>query len=736
MKQYSHRISVALALLALASLTISSCRKEPSDIVIGENTNGETLFIIDEFVQEGETKTELAPGDDCTVVWSDGDLVGVFPKDGYQEPFSIPAILSGLPSAAFDDGGWAMKKGLDYCAYYPFDIENFESSECKTSIPVTYIGQSQTGSVGEVGRFDYTYSDWQTAGDEAMTFTMHHIGALAVINLSIPQGGTYTKLRLDAEDAVLPVTGHYDLTAQQPAFIPDTFASSISLELKDFSAKVGETCSFYLMMPPCDLSNAALSVTLEMPGGYYLFDVGGSKKFEASRLHQVPCTMAKVGTRGSAKACYKGEDTYVNWVQLWPGGPRFAEVNLENGNQSWTESRSANDAARLMWGDYWYVPTKADMTELYIAATEGAGSTRISARRSGNEIVFEGKIEGYTDNSLGLPSDLAQMYDIAACYWTGTDNLALCLQLTQHSTITDHNGWHTYWGGGVSNGNLVRPVCALLNYIGTVSSLELDRTSLKLTKGSTETIRCTALPESALQVVEWTSSDENVVKVSENGDVTGISAGVATVTATSMDGTNVSASCKVEVVYSAAADLGLSVKWSEVNVGAEAPEDCGYYFAWGEVETKESFGDMTYRWGEEYDLRKYCTTYRYGKKDDKTSLDAEDDIATVTYGGTWRIPTVEEMNELKTKCTWKWTTLNGVNGYEVTGPSKKSIFLPVAGYYDYTGFNDAGSIGQYWSKSLDVEDNNRAHILKMSSTGYECIVCGRFDGLTVRPVCQ
>lgn len=120
----------------------------------------------------------------------------------------------------------------------------------------------------------------------------------------------------------------------------------------------------------------------------------------------------------------------------------------------------------------------------------------------------------------------------------------------------------------------------------------------------------------------------------------------------------------------------------------------------------------------------------------KTSLDAEDDVATVSFGSMWHIPTIEEMDELRTKCTWKWSALNGVDGYEVTGPSGKSIFLPAAGFYDYNGFHDGGSIGQYWSRSLDVDNNNQAHVLRFSGTACDCIPFDRFCGLSVRPVCQ
>jgi hypothetical protein len=66
-----------------------------------------------------------------------------------------------------------------------------------------------------------------------------------------------------------------------------------------------------------------------------------------------------------------------------------------------------------------------------------------------------------------------------------------------------------------------------------------------------------------------------------------------------------------------------------------------------------------------------------GFTDNKTILDPEDDVATVNWGGTWRIPTKFEQNELLKKCTWTWATQNGVNRYKVTGPNSNSIFCPL-----------------------------------------------------------
>ena len=132
-----------------------------------------------------------------------------------------------------------------------------------------------------------------------------------------------------------------------------------------------------------------------------------------------------------------------------------------------------------------------------------------------------------------------------------------------------------------------------------------------------------------------------------------------------------------------AIDLGLpsGTKWANMNVAASTPEEYGGYYAWGETEEKDNYSWSTYKWCRgSYDTQtKYCTDSSYGTVDNKTVLDPEDDVAHVKWGGTWRMPTLDEQKELLNKCTWNWTTQNGVNGYKGTGPNGNSIFLPAAG---------------------------------------------------------
>ena len=189
-------------------------------------------------------------------------------------------------------------------------------------------------------------------------------------------------------------------------------------------------------------------------------------------------------------------------------------------------------------------------------------------------------------------------------------------------------------------------------------------------------------------------------------------------------------------------DLGLSVKWATCNVGASTPEGYGYYFAWGETQTKSTYNESTYKWcngNGSYDtLTKYNTNSSYGTVDNKTTLDLSDDAARANWGGSWRMPTSAEQDELRSNCTWTWTSQNGVNGYKVTSKSNgNSIFLPAAGYRNGSSLNHAGSYGNYWSSSLCTGSPIQAYDLYFNSSyvGWYFTIF-RDPGFSVRPVCQ
>lgn len=181
-----------------------------------------------------------------------------------------------------------------------------------------------------------------------------------------------------------------------------------------------------------------------------------------------------------------------------------------------------------------------------------------------------------------------------------------------------------------------------------------------------------------------------------------------------------------------AIDLGLSVKWASCNVGASSPDGYGGYYAWGETEEKSYYDFANYKY---YNSSTGNHDY-IGTNISGTSYD----VAHVKWGGSWRMPTLKEIQELINNCSWKWTTVNGVEGQKVTGPNGNSIFLPAAGLYNSSGWQGRRVVGNYWSGTFDEKNESRGervYNLDFESDYSECgYHVGRGSGCTVRPVTE
>ena len=312
-----------------------------------------------------------------------------------------------------------------------------------------------------------------------------------------------------------------------------------------------------------------------------------------------------------------------------------------------------------------------------------------------------------------------------------------------------------------------------------VTGVKLDKTELTLRVDESATLTATVEPAGASNKnVSWSADPASVVKVSNEGKVTGVAKGTGTVTVTTEDG-GFKASCKVtvsegyvavtgikvtpdeincqeedeinltaEVVPATATnkkvdfviadesiitaagsgdnlvslkavkagttkitvkaadgiskevpvtvlpkpvippavvltvDLGLPSGniWSTTNVGGTYPWDIGDYYAWGETVPKTTFTADTYKWGIEGALTKYCMSDADGKPDGRLRLLKEDDAAAANMGGDWRMPNSFEAKELIDNCTWKEVTIEGVKGFEGTGPNGQTIFFPNNGF--------------------------------------------------------
>ena len=199
------------------------------------------------------------------------------------------------------------------------------------------------------------------------------------------------------------------------------------------------------------------------------------------------------------------------------------------------------------------------------------------------------------------------------------------------------------------------------------------------------------------------------------------------------------------VVYATYVDLDLpsGTLWANCNVGADTPEGYGDHFHWGGTNGSRC-GDWScyehcevyYVWNPEsgnadgdeyYTLIKYCFdngstgggTFGLGEIDNLTTLLPEDDASVANWGTNWRMPSIEDWQELYQNTTNQWVTQNGVNGRLFTASNGNSIFLPAAGWISMSGPMNFGSVGDYWSNSLSTFDPWQA-----KSFGFGSSYCG------------
>ena len=171
-------------------------------------------------------------------------------------------------------------------------------------------------------------------------------------------------------------------------------------------------------------------------------------------------------------------------------------------------------------------------------------------------------------------------------------------------------------------------------------------------------------------------------------------------------------------------DLGLSVKWANMNIGATKPEENGNYYAWGETETKTEYKTSTYKY---YDAS--TDTYK----------DLGNPICESVYDVAHKLnrklslPTIEQAKELVEKCTWTKTTLNGVNVWEVKGPNGNKIYIPISGCISESSKVSYTNNAYIWTGEK-ASVITQAKTVKVMSDGPTIGVNYKRTGTVVRPV--
>lgn len=426
-----------------------------------------------------------------------------------------------------------------------------------------------------------------------------------------------------------------------------------------------------------------------------------------------------------------------------------------------TELPAENDAARANWGAEWQMPTLEQCLELYNSdytssewtQVNGVSGMKVTSLSNGKSIFLPAA--GYY-NVMGLNS-----LGSTGTYWTASSNGASAYELYLSSS-----GFAKY-GADRSCGRTIRPVRA--PEAVPVEFVVLSQTSLGLLVGNTQTLTAIVLPGNAYnKTLTWESSDASIATVDQTGKVTAKAVGSCVITCSATDDSDVCGQCMVKVINSVTpyecVDLGLpsGTLWATKNIGAEKPENYGFFFAWGETTPKGNYTWSTYKWtngGETdgdcaYNINKYtfadevysgCWYYQGNFiGDGKMELDSDDDAATVNWGDEWQMPSYEQCLELfdsnnTTITVMETGALNAV--YKVT--SKKNgnfIYLPRAGSMVENEHN-WGESHQYLLRSLITSYNTTIFYSMMMPTmclypdGRIGINYGqRCHGYPVRPV--
>ena len=174
-------------------------------------------------------------------------------------------------------------------------------------------------------------------------------------------------------------------------------------------------------------------------------------------------------------------------------------------------------------------------------------------------------------------------------------------------------------------------------------------------------------------------------------------------------------------------DLGLpsGILWATRNIGANSPEQRGYYLAWGETQEKPYYDWIHYNyWTGTVDLYGNIingSITKYNEQDGLTTLQSADDAATTHWSHLatgCRMPTYNDWNELITHCTPTWKTRNGVKGVLFTAQNGNSLFLPAVGFrheggiFDGEHYEQYDGYGFYWTSSLNTANSNNASYVR------------------------
>lgn len=600
-----------------------------------------------------------------------------------------------------------------------------------SSFTVTAIGEGET---------TITLTDMRTGQVKVIAVTVAYPDLVLPSTDTILLGLTTSSTTVD----IISGSGSYDVTSSAPAVATVEMDGStiivtamgrgeVIITVTDM--KSGQTATFQVevVLPLCPDANHPHLIDLGLPSGkrWSCCNVDGTHP-----ENQTPINYGGYYSWGEKQE--KTIYTLTNYSYYNFFTQEFTGIGADIAGTD-------KDVAHEMWGKRWQMPSLDDMKEMFQNCTK-----KYFTLNNVNGVLFIGsngksiflpaagyKISESTSGGIRPGGGVTGVHYGAGeygFYWSSTFDVANSNKSNAYEFIFTPTPTFEWSSTGRYLGLTVRPIYDFIPFVLSKANVEMGYDEM-------ETVSITSGNGSYTVV----SSNPGVATASLSGTnitISAVSAGTAVLTVTDNVGgeeaiIQVTVSRDIfgcpDAHHPHMIDLGLpsGTKWACCNVDAshpesQAPAHLGDYYAWGETEVKDSYGS---------------DTYLYYNNDNYVSIGSDIagtqyDVAFVKWGDVWQMPGKDQVQELVSKCSYRWTEKNGVYGALFTGPAGTTIFLPATGYRLGDILN-GGDYGYYWSSTQDPSSLSYAYSLvfysgnKLWDNSYF-----RSFGQNVRPVCK
>ena len=389
--------------MAVAAIAVLSSCSSDNDPIMGET--GKQALTFTASMEGSATRATYNSTAKCAS-WEVGDQISINGK-------TYNAQSAGLTTTFKAATQGQEAEGPSYNAYFAC------SSDGETATLPAQV--SETWANGKFNMPMYATSDYTN---------LEFKNLCGVLKITVKSDQIDAVKSIKVSSANKAVSGAFTVYRSNAAVLSDAenVSNTLTVTYEDAVATTAEGVVFYVAVPAQTYQELKIELDADGNGFTKSMTTKSGVNIDVERSKIYPITFADnaaPATTGIAEATINGSTVNVNWVQLWEDGPKFAEYNVgasratDRGDEM--TFRAASDEP-FFWGANWCTPSKADMNELFKAASDG-GSTKVTCVYGNVEgvrgFIFTGVEPGYTTNSVFFPCMEGDGNYGHTSYWAG-----------------------------------------------------------------------------------------------------------------------------------------------------------------------------------------------------------------------------------------------------------------------------------------------------------------------------